>query len=129
MGLARGVDERAVLVNSRRQSVSVEHTFEQDLPDLDACLQRLPLLLGELDGRVQRLDSSYRLGKPFIKLKFHDFTQTTLEQAGAGHQLHSYQLLLTTAFARGNKPVRLIGVGARLQDLRSRQEQLELFSG
>jgi DNA polymerase-4 len=125
--LARGIDERAVQVNSRRQSVSVEHTFEQDLPDLDACLQRLPLLLGELDGRVQRLDSSYRLGKPFIKLKFHDFTQTTLEQAGAGHDLPSYQALLTAAFARGNKPVRLIGVGVRLQDLRSRQEQLQLF--
>ncbi len=125
--LARGIDERAVQVNSRRQSVSVEHTFEQDLPDLDACLQRLPLLLGELDGRVQRLDASYRLGKPFIKLKFHDFTQTTLEQAGAGHDLPSYQALLTAAFARGNKPVRLIGVGVRLQDLRSRQEQLQLF--
>ena len=126
-GLARGIDERAVQTDSRRQSVSVEHTFEQDLPDLDACLQRLPLLLGELDGRVQRLDSSYRLGKPFIKLKFHDFTQTTLEQAGAGHDLPSYQALLTAAFARGNKPVRLIGVGVRLQDLRSRQEQLQLF--
>jgi len=87
----------------------------------------MPLLLGELDGRVQRLDSSYRLGKPFIKLKFHDFTQTTLEQAGAGHDLPSYQALLTAAFARGNKPVRLIGVGVRLQDLRSRQEQLQLF--
>mgnify|MGYP006162507489 CR=1 FL=1 len=85
------------------------------------------VLLGELDGRVQRLDSSYRLGKPFIKLKFHDFTQTTLEQAGAGHDLPSYQALLTAAFARGNKPVRLIGVGVRLQDLRSRQEQLQLF--
>lgn len=125
--LARGIDERVVQVNSRRQSVSVEHTFEQDLPDLDACLQHLARLLGELEGRVQRLDSSYRVGKPFIKLKFHDFTQTTLEQAGAGHDLAGYQRLLAAAFARGNRPVRLIGLGVRLQDLRSRQEQLELF--
>jgi hypothetical protein len=26
-------------------------------------------------------------GKPFVKVKFHDFTQTTLEQAGAGRDL------------------------------------------
>ena len=31
------------------------------------------------------------------------------------------------AFARGNKPVRLLGVGVRLLDLRGRQEQLVLF--
>src|SRR5690606_18222153 len=36
-GLARGIDERAVQVESRRQSVSVEQTYDQDLPDLAAC--------------------------------------------------------------------------------------------
>jgi DNA polymerase-4 len=44
-------------------------------------------------------------------VKFHDFTQTTLEQAGAGRDLGSYQLMLTQAFNRGGKPVRLLGVG------------------
>ncbi|MCY1404278.1 hypothetical protein D9M71_716190 [compost metagenome] len=74
-----------------------------------------------------RLDDSYRPGKPFIKLKFHDFTQTTLEQAGAARDLDSYRLLLNQAFQRGNKPVRLIGVGVRLIDLRGGHEQLSLF--
>jgi DNA polymerase-4 len=50
-------------------------------------------------------------GKPFVKVKFHDFTQTTLEQAGAGRDLGSYQQMLTQAFNRGGKPVRLLGVG------------------
>ena len=126
-GLARGVDERAVQTDSRRQSVSVENTYDKDLPDLPTCLEQLPQLLAELDRRMARLDQSYRPDKPFVKIKFHDFSQTTLEQAGAGHDLPSYQALLTAAFARGNKPVRLIGVGVRLQDLRSRQEQLQLF--
>ncbi|UXY51646.1 DNA polymerase IV [Pseudomonas tohonis] len=126
-GLARGIDERAVQVDSRRQSLSVENTFDQDLPDLAACLERLPELYEELQRRLQRLDASYKPGKPFVKLKFHDFSQTTLEQSGAGRDLDSYRLLLGAAFARGDKPVRLIGIGVRLQDLQGVAEQLKLF--
>ena len=126
--LAHGIDERAVQVDSRRQSLSVEHTYDQDLPDLQSCLEKLPALLEEMNSRLQRLDTSYRPDKPFVKVKFHDFTQTTLEQAGASRDLESYRLLLSNAFARGDKPVRLLGVGVRLYDLRGRQEQLELFA-
>jgi DNA polymerase-4 len=126
-GLAHGIDDRQVQVDSRRQSVSVENTYDQDLPDLAACLARLPELLEELAGRMARLDSSYRPGKPFVKLKFHDFTQTTLEQAGAGLGLEDYSDLLAGAFERGKRPVRLIGVGVRLIDLKSGFEQLRLF--
>jgi DNA polymerase-4 len=126
--LAWGIDERPVQNDSRRQSVSVENTYDKDLPDLASCLEKLPELMATLDGRMARIDSSYRPGKPFVKVKFHDFTQTTLEQAGAGRDLDSYQQLLTQAFARGGKPVRLLGIGIRLQDLRGAHEQLELFN-
>src|SRR3989338_8482985 len=126
--LARGIDERAVQVDSRRQSLSVENTYDQDLPDLPACLEKLPDLLDTLATRMARLDGSYRADKPFVKVKFHDFTQTTLEQAGAARDLDSYRQLLSNAFARGAKPVRLLGVGVRLLDARGRHEQLELFA-
>jgi len=126
-GLAHGIDERPVQVESRRQSVSVENTYDRDLPDLAACLERLPELLQELTRRMAKLDSRYRPGKPFVKLKFHDFTQTTLEQSGAGLELEDYADLLAVAFARGKRPVRLIGVGVRLIDSRDQAEQLRLF--
>lgn len=125
--LARGIDERLVQNDSRRQSISVENTYDKDLPDLASCLSKLPELMQTLAGRMERIDDSYRPGKPFVKVKFHDFTQTTLEQAGAGRDLSSYEQLLTQAFARGDKPVRLLGIGVRLQDLRGAHEQLELF--
>jgi DNA polymerase-4 len=115
--LARGIDDRQVHNDSRRQSISVENTYDVDLPDLVSCLDKLPELLETLAGRMARIDSSYRPGKPFVKVKFHDFTQTTLEQAGAGRDLGSYQLLLTQAFNRGGKPVRLLGIGVRLAGL------------
>ncbi|QLF92460.1 DNA polymerase IV [Pseudomonas sp. ABC1] len=126
-GLARGIDEREVTAEHRRQSMSVENTFDRDLPDLQACEAQLPALLEELERRLARLDESYRPGKPFVKLKFHDFTQTTLEQAGAGLELEHYRDLLAMAYARRDIPVRLIGVGVRLVDLRGEFEQLSLF--
>lgn len=127
--LARGIDERPVQPYSRRQTVSIERTFEQDLADLSACQAQLPHLLEELAKRQARLDDSYHPDKPFVKVKFHDFTQTTVEQAGAAFDLDSYRLLLSAAYMRGNKPVRLLGVGVRLLDQQQQDAvQLELFS-
>ncbi|MBA6418543.1 DNA polymerase IV [Pseudomonas neustonica] len=126
--LARGIDDRPVVVESKRQSVSVEHTYEHDLPDLDACQAALPPLLDKLAERLGRLDSVYRVSKPFIKLKFHDFTQTTLEQAGAPITPEGYAELCAQAYARGGRAVRLIGVGVRLDNAHSPMgEQLALF--
>ncbi|PKM31165.1 MAG: DNA polymerase IV [Gammaproteobacteria bacterium HGW-Gammaproteobacteria-11] len=126
--LARGIDERPVVVESRRQSVSVENTYDQDLPDLQACLDALPPLLEKLAQRLGRLEGEYRVSKPFVKLKFHDFTQTTLEQAGAPISPEGYRDLCQQAFARGLRPVRLIGVGVRLDsDYSQLGEQLLLF--
>lgn len=127
--LARGIDQRPVQPNSRRQSVSLERTYDKDLPDLAACQAQLPGLLEQLTVRQQRLDDNYRPDKPFVKVKFHDFTQTTVEQAGAAFDLDSYSLLLSAAYMRGNKPVRLLGVGVRLYDLQQQEAvQLELFT-
>ena len=126
--LARGIDNRPVVVDRVRQSVSVENTYEQDLPDLQACLGALPPLLDKLAQRLGRLEGDYRVSKPFIKLKFHDFTQTTLEQAGAPITPQGFEELCVQAFARGGRPVRLIGVGVRLDNAHSPLgEQLLLF--
>lgn len=125
--LARGIDERPVQMH-RRQSVSVERTFQEDLPSLQHCLTKLPELITELNTRIAKLDSSYKTGKPFVKVKFYDFTQTTLEQQGAPLTLESYETLLRQAFERGNKPVRLLGIGTRVIDLQDISIQLTLFN-
>ena len=126
--LARGIDERPVVVDRARQSVSVENTYDQDLPDLPACLAALPPLLDKLTQRLGRLEGEYRVSKPFVKLKFHDFTQTTLEQTGAPITPEGFAELCRQAFTRGERPVRLIGVGVRLDNGQSPLgEQLMLF--
>lgn len=39
--LANGIDDRPVVSHWRRKSVSVENTYEQDLPDLESCQQKI----------------------------------------------------------------------------------------
>lgn len=127
--LSRGIDPRPVKSEWSRQSVSVEQTYPQDLPDLQRCLGELPSLLQKLHSRLRRLDSNYRVVKAFVKVKFCDFTTTTLERAGTSVSLDDYRLLCTEAYERRGEPVRLLGLGVRLVDLRqdATQLQLELF--
>ena len=127
--LCRGIDERNVTASRRRKSLSVEHTFPQDLPNLTSCLNRLPELLQELASRLRRLDDDYLVLKIFVKIKFADFSQTTIERSGSRLVAAEYQQLCCDAHARKELPVRLLGVGVRFVDLREDQPfyQLDLF--
>lgn len=128
--LCRGIDEREVNANSRRKSLSVERTFSSDLADCAACMRRMPELLSELHVRLQRIDDDYWVTKQFIKIKFNDFSSTTLERSlGRALSLQSYQELLLEAWQRGARPVRLLGLGVRFIDNRDGQTgaQMALF--
>ncbi|WP_210394552.1 DNA polymerase IV [Motiliproteus sediminis] len=126
--LCRGVDERPVRTERQRKSLSVEHTYADDLPTLDACLERLPALLEELQHRLQRLDPRYAIGGAVVKVKFSDFVQTTVEQRAEAVDPLIFSALMREGFGRRQMPVRLLGLGVRLEP---RQEgeprQLGLF--
>jgi len=124
--LAFGVDDRPVQSNSVRKTISVETTFAQDLTDIASCQAKMPQLFSELTDRVKNKGVSSEIGKFYLKLKFSDFQQTTIETAyEAGDELSSFIRLLVQAHARKGMPVRLIGLGYRLKRISSRQ--LSLF--
>lgn len=127
--LSRGVDERELTVDRRRKSLSVENTFSQDLPTLENCLHELPPLSQQLAIRLRRVDEDYKVVKLFVKIKFSDFSITTIERSASAVSLMELQSLCAEAYERKNLPVRLIGVGVRFIDLRESSEflQLELF--
>ena len=126
--LCRGEDNRAVQSEWRRKSLSVEHTYPLDLRDLNRCLAEIPALFQQLHTRIRRLDKAYRIIKGFVKVKFDNFSTTTLERMGSQALLDDYRVLCADAFERGKRPVRLLGLGVRLLDEEIRnQQQLCLF--
>ena len=68
-----------------------------------------------------------RVTKIFLKLKFSDFTRTTIERAGLLPNLGSYRQLLEEAFARTGKRIRLIGIGVRFAAIEQEVAQLPLL--
>lgn len=115
--LSRGIDERPVRTERIRKSLSVEETFERDLPDAAACLAETPALYTQLQVRLGQLrDRGPRDVKGvFVKLKFDDFTITTM-QAPAERPSHElYTRLCKEAWTRRRRPVRLIGLGIQFR--------------
>ena len=112
--LCRGIDNRTVQPSQERKSVSVEETYVTDLPDLQACLQRLPGLIEDLERRVQRVKAEQHIRKLYAKIRFANFRHTTVECLGTVLDAATFQTLLETGFRRGERPVRLLGVGVRL---------------
>ncbi|MGY4877403.1 DNA polymerase IV [Vreelandella aquamarina] len=124
--LAHGRDERPVKTHRERKSVSTEQTYPQDLPTLQACREALPALIEDLEQRYARLDPPPGVRGVMVKVKFNDFTQTTVEHADPAPDLAQFETLLKVGWARGERPVRLLGVGYRLAEETTAQ-QLTLF--
>ena len=111
--LARGIDDRPVRVERERKSISVETTFARDLPDLATSREALVPLCERLEERLARHGHPPLAGL-VVKVRFDDFSLTTLESRGLAPCLESFDRLLAQAWERGRRPVRLLGVGARL---------------
>jgi DNA polymerase-4 len=114
--LARGIDTRSVEPDRPRKSLSTEETFSSDLESLPQCAEQVGQLFEELMAELAQKEPKRAVTKIFLKLKFNDFTRTTVERAGLGVSLESFQALLNEGYVRSNKPVRLIGLGVRFAE-------------
>ncbi len=125
--LSRGRDDREVKPHRSRKSISKEHTFVEDVVNIEALLPQL----GQMQAAIrQTLESKYRhraVRALVIKLKFSDFTRTTTERAHPQLDDGIFADLLKEAWARGQgKSVRLFGIGVRLVDEKD-DPQMEMF--
>lgn len=73
--IARGVDNREVVVDSPRKSIGAENTFEIDKSDYDSLYDELVPLAGKVWAHTKRVGAN---GKSVtLKVKFADFKQIT----------------------------------------------------
>ncbi|WP_052480921.1 DNA polymerase IV [Gilvimarinus agarilyticus] len=130
---SRGIDSRLVRVERQRKSVSVEQTFAQDMTVDEACETYLTELIARLQVRIDKLTDQYGVGKAFVKVKFADFSSTTLERANDEFSYCNFAELIREAASRHDSRVRLLGVGVRLTEQAAAPvaevEQLGLFGG
>ncbi|MCV2403475.1 DNA polymerase IV [Marinomonas sp. C2222] len=122
---ALGIDERPVVLSRERKSISLERTFAKDLSGVEPCNAILPALLVDLKKRMSGRNFDSQISKYYLKLKFDDFQQTTVERPLKGKLSDQvFYALLEEAYERGRRPVRLIGVGYRLKPPQALQLEL-----
>ncbi|MGX2973746.1 DNA polymerase IV [Ursidibacter arcticus] len=113
---SHGIDEREIEVNRPRKSLAVENTLLQDISDLNSAEMIVCEQFNKLVFRIRRnwadtpLSKFKKLG---IKLKFDDFSQTTLERTMDNFTQENFLYLLEQIWQRRNgRKVRLIGINA-----------------
>jgi len=126
--LARGIDNRPVNPERIRKSISVEETYLRDLPDSNACIAALPELMTRLEERVNQAGEISGIHNLFVKLKFIDFQQTTIERVGHKIDAKILSQLIREGLTRHCLPVRLLGIGVKLKQEKPQDTiQLPLF--
>lgn len=131
--LAHGIDRREVTTSRVRKSISVERTYPRDIDSESGMVGALQAVLKELEGRYARIEKRYYPTKRVVKVKFRDFTQTTLEEVIGDRSEPwlseaEYRRLMLGAWRRKHAPVRLLGAGLRIELRESnRDEQMDLF--
>lgn len=113
--MSKGIEFGRVASHSSRKSISVESTFDCDLSSADAIKQRLPDLISRLRAR---LPDSQAFSSQFVKIKFSNFDQKTMEsRLGTSNKQfseESFLRLMLAAWHSQKLPARLLGVGLKM---------------
>ncbi|MEG9476147.1 DNA polymerase IV [Mannheimia indoligenes] len=127
---SHGIDERIVEPYRPRKSLAVENTLLDDIWTFEQAKSVIAELFDKLAFRIQRNWSDVPLAefkKLGIKLKFDDFTQTTLERTTEGFAYQRFEELLAQIFVRRNKrKIRLIGLNVHFPEKKV-NKQLNLW--
>lgn len=125
--IVRGIDEREVVSERARKSVSVENTFRKDISDEQVLNQALEELHQSLLKRIEKAEVKGRTVT--IKFKDFDFTQHTRSKT-LGFYTADPDTIRNAAFhllyhpELPPKPIRLLGVG-----LHNLEQEVQLQPG
>lgn len=107
---AHGIDHRELEVSRQRKSLAIETTLAADIFTEADCLAVIDTLYPKLLARLAKV-TGRKIVRQGIKLKFTDFTQTTVEQQSLAAEHDIFKVLLPKAFERAKgKGIRLVGL-------------------
>ncbi len=118
--MAHGIDFRRVDNEGERKSFTCEETFNRDIEDPLEMMQRLAQVHEDWVARFQRYvdtngDDAPSVNTLVVKVKYHDFKQTTHECRFRGdYDFVEFQKLLEHILDKRKEPIRLLGLGVRL---------------
>lgn len=115
--MAHGIDERPVVTEWNRKSLSVENTFEKDYPADQMPSEVLAQIFEELAHRLEKSDKSLKdIKSVFIKIKYNDFTSTTAQLPCEEFCFSVYRSLFDKKVLGEKRPIRLLGFGVYFFD-------------
>lgn len=122
--LSHGLDFRNVDAEHRRKSVSTEETFLKDIYLEEELVSKLKELYEDWCRRFAKY-SQQEIKSAVIKVKYHDFSQTTHEiKLNQKPSLEIFIKLLKEVLVKRNDPIRLLGIGVRIAE-ENKFQQLE----
>ena len=120
---AQGIDEREVVVARERKSVGIERTFLENIMTEAECQSVVDRLYPELVMRLKKVRPELVIAKQGIKLKFADFTQTTVEHTQSQLDKGYFSTLLKEALLRQEgRSIRLLGLSVGLEPMVTTQQ-------
>jgi DNA polymerase-4 len=122
-----GIDNRKVETSRIRKSVGVERTFQTDIYSEQECIEAIDMLYPKLVERLLKASHDNDIIKQGLKLKFHDFKQTTVEHKKLQLNKDFFLELLKEGLGRQqNRGIRLIGISVSLNTEKD-SDQMTLF--
>lgn len=110
-GYCRGVDTREVQERQGRKSLSVEHTFAEDIVGSEELRDKIIEIYYELESRLEKYrDKFYK--NIMVKIKYSDFKSTTIESQ-LEFTLDNFHELFGRRYSERKEHVRLLGLGVK----------------
>ena len=95
--------------------MSTERTYAVDIPDNAACAEELMRLFEDPAAAHRGADCAAEVKSRTLKLRFDDFSTTTISRAGQTVEIECFRELLDEAWQRKGLPIRLLGIGVQLR--------------
>ena len=125
--MAQGIDERAIVTEWERKSLSVERTFSRDQASDGLSSTILNNLFDELAARLERSDKKIADIKTIVvKVKYSDFTSTTAQTPFKQFSAAAFAELFRAKTESDRRAIRLLGFGVYFKDSLAKQSGNQL---